>query len=105
MPVTAGDGDTVYPEGWSVLMRWIPFLVCSAALAVGAAAAQTQSAPAKATVPQGAAHLVLPPVPKALLRDSFAGWVAAQAPKKLIDAAQADPANTAMLKEYDFTDA
>jgi hypothetical protein len=86
-------------------MRWIPILVCSAALAGGSIAAQAQSAPAKTTVPQGATHLVLPPVPKALLQDSFAGWVAAQPSKKLTDPAQADPANTAMLKEYDFSDA
>jgi hypothetical protein len=48
---------------------------------------------------------VLPPVPKALLPDSFAGWVAAGPFKKITDAAQADPANTAALKEYDFSDA
>lgn len=84
-------------------MRWISILVCSAALASGATAVQAQSAPAKA--PQGAAHLVLPPVPKALLPEAFAGWVAAQAPKKLTDAAQADPANATALKEYGLTDA
>jgi hypothetical protein len=48
---------------------------------------------------------VLPPVPKPLLPDSFAGWVAADAPKKLMDAAQVDPDNAAALKEYEFTDA
>jgi hypothetical protein len=48
---------------------------------------------------------MLPPVPKALLPDSFAGWVAAVPFKKITDAAQADPANTAALKEYDFSDA
>jgi len=105
MAATAGVAGNVYPEGWSVSMRWIPILLCSAALSGSAAAALAQSAPAKAPVPQGAAHLVLPPIPKALLQDSFAGWVAAQPLKKLSDAAQADPANTAMLKEYDFTDA
>jgi len=97
----------VYPEGWSVLMRWIPILLCSAVLAGGTAASPAQSAPAKApqSAPKGAAHLVLPPVPKALLPDSFAGWVAAGPFKKITDAAQADPANTAALKEYDFSDA
>jgi hypothetical protein len=44
-------------------------------------------------------------VPKALLPETFAGWVATGSPKKLTDAAQADPANDAALKEYDFTDA
>jgi hypothetical protein len=89
-------------------MRWIPILVCSLALAGSAVAAQAQSspaAPAKAPVPQGAAHLVLPPVPKALLPEAFGGWVVEGAPKKVIDAAQADSVNTAALKEYDFTDA
>ena len=84
-------------------MRWISILLCSAALAGGATGAQAQPAPSKA--PQGAAHLVLPPVPKALLPDSFAGWVAAEPLKKITDAPLADPANTAALKEYDFSDA
>jgi hypothetical protein len=86
-------------------MRWIPIFVCSVALLGSAAAGQAQSAPAKASAPQGAAHLVLPPVPKALLPETFAGWVATSSPKKTADAAQADPANDAALKEYDFTDA
>jgi hypothetical protein len=86
-------------------MRWIPIFVCSVALVGSATARQAQSAPAKASAPQGAAHLVLPPVPKALLPETFAGWVATGSPKKLADAAQADPANEAALKEYDFTDA
>ena len=38
------------------------------------------------------------------ISEAFAGWVAAEAPKKFTDAAQADPANAAALKEYDFTD-
>jgi hypothetical protein len=46
--------------------------------------------------------VVLPPAPKALLPDSFAGWVAEGSAKALSDAAQADPANAAALKEYDF---
>jgi hypothetical protein len=86
-------------------MRLTAILVCSAALVGGTVSAQAQAAPAKASETKGAAHLVLPPVPKALLPDAFAGWVSAASPKKLTDAAQADPANTAVLKEYDFTDA
>jgi hypothetical protein len=39
-----------------------------------------------------------------LLPDSFAGWVAADPLKRVTDPAEADPANTAALKEYDFTD-
>src|SRR5208337_613192 len=65
--------------------------------------------PAKAPAPQGpvaqgVTHLTLPPVPKALLPDSFAGWVAGEKPKAITDASQADPANPEALKEYDFTD-
>jgi hypothetical protein len=86
-------------------MRWISFLVCSVALFGSAASAQAQAAPAKTKARQAVMPLVLPPVPKALLPDSFAGWVSAEAPKKVTDPAQADPANTAALKEYEFTDA
>jgi hypothetical protein len=86
-------------------MRWIAILIGSAALAGSTVSAQAQAAPPKASEAKGAAHLVLPPVPKALLPEAFAGWVAAESPKKLTDAAQADPANAAALKEYDFTDA
>jgi hypothetical protein len=81
-------------------MRWIGILVCSLALAEGAAAAQAQATPAKAPAPQGVTHLTLPPVPKPLLPEVFAGWVAEEAPIKMTDAAQADPANAAALKEY-----
>jgi hypothetical protein len=84
-------------------MRWISILVCLAALASGATAVQAQAAPAKA--PKGATRLVLPPALKALLPEAFAGWVTEQPPKKLTDAAQADPANAVALAEYGFTDA
>jgi hypothetical protein len=83
-------------------MRRIAILLCSVALVGGVSSAQAQ---AKTAAPQGAAHLVLPPVPKALLPESFAGWVSAGAPKKVTDPALADSANVAALKEYDFTDA
>ena len=82
-------------------MRWISILICSAALAGAAVGGGAQSVPVKA--PKGAAHIELPPVPKALLPDSFAGWAVTGAPKKLDNAAQADAANAAALKEYDFT--
>jgi len=86
-------------------MRWISIVVCSAVLAVGSADAQSQAAAVKTAAPSGVAHLVLPPVPKALLPEAFAGWMTAEAPKKVTDAAQADPSNAAALKEYDFADA
>jgi hypothetical protein len=89
-------------------MRWIPIMAssfCSVVLLGASAASVTaQAAPPKPPVPQGAAHLVLPPVPKPLLPDSFAGWVASEAPKRVTDAALADPADAEALKEYDFTD-
>jgi hypothetical protein len=86
-------------------MRWMAILICSAMLAGGTTAGQAQVAPAKAHAKQGVTHLVLPPVAKALLPDEFAGWVSTGAPKKITDADQADPANAAALKEYEFTDA
>jgi hypothetical protein len=80
-------------------------VVCWAALAGSANALQAHSAAAKAHAPQGAAHLTMPQAPKSLLPESFAGWVATGAPKKITDAALADPDNAAALKEYEFTDA
>jgi hypothetical protein len=84
-------------------MRWISILVCWAVLVGIATAGQAQSAPAKAHPPQGAARVMLPPAPKPLLPDSFAGWVAVEQPQPMTDPALADPANAAALKEYDFT--
>jgi hypothetical protein len=88
-------------------MRWIQILawsLCPVVLLGGSAAsAPAQGVPAKVPDTKGATHLMLPPVPKPLLPESFAGWVAAQPPKTMTEAAQADPANAAALKEYDFT--
>jgi len=85
-------------------MRWILILVCSAALAGTTAAALAQAAPAKPGTAPGVTHLTLPPAPKAMLPEAFAGWVSEKAPEKTIVAAQADPANAAALAEYGFTD-
>ena len=85
-------------------MRRIAILVCWATLLGGAATALGQAAPAKTPAIQGAARLLLPPAPKALLPDTFAGWIAVDAPKRVTDAALADQENAAALKEYDFTD-
>jgi hypothetical protein len=77
-------------------------LACSAALLGSMVSAQPQTAPAKATEPAKAtAKLASAP----LLPVSFAGWVAAGPPRTVTDPAQADPANAAALKEYDFSDA
>jgi hypothetical protein len=80
-------------------------VVCSAALAGSVAAVGEKTAPAKAPVKQGVTHGLLPPVPKALLPESFAGWVATGSPKKITDPAQADSTNAEALKEYEFADA
>ena len=85
-------------------MRWVPVLVCSAALAAGVAAT-AKPIKAKASSATEATRLTLPPVPRELLPKTLAGWVAVAPPAKLADAAQADPANAAALKEYSFTGA
>jgi len=81
-------------------MRSISILFCSAVLLGG-----SMALPAQTKAPQGATHLVLPPVPKALLPQVFSGWISAQPAKKLTDVAQVDAVNAVALKEYDFTDA
>jgi hypothetical protein len=91
-------------------MRCIPIVICSVALLattsafVPAQSAAKASAPSKSSASESATHIVLPPVPKPLLPDSFAGWVAADPLKRVTDPTEADPANPAALKEYDFTD-
>ena len=94
-------------------MRWTPILVCSAVLAGSAASAVAQSAPAKVAAPgnsnskpaakEAVTSVVLPPSPKALLPDAVDGWVETEPPVSLAEPAQADPANAAALKEYDYT--
>ena len=90
-------------------MRWMPVVVCSVALLGCSVSGQAQGAPAKAaakaekTVKAKEAEKPAP-VAAALLPDSIAGWVADEPPKKIVDAASADPANAAALKEYDFSD-
>jgi hypothetical protein len=75
------------------------------ALAGGRAFA-AQAAPAKAAdnpqQKQTATPIMIPPSPKGLLPDAFDGWVTTGPVEALADAAQADAANAAALKEYDF---
>jgi len=86
-------------------MHRMSILVCSVALLGAAAYAGSQAAPPKvAASTEKVTKLVLPPVPVALLPDSFAGWATTDAPKRLAEAAQADAANAEALKEYDFTE-
>jgi hypothetical protein len=95
-------------------MRWIPIVVCSAVLAGSAASGAAQAAaPAKTATPGNASGkpadkeavtpVMLPPSPRVLLPDALDGWVETEPPKALADPAQADPANVAALKEYDYT--
>jgi hypothetical protein len=58
--------------------------------------------PAAKPSQKSAAAVSVPAGPKALLPEAFAGWVADQAPKPLADAAAADAANVAALKEYSY---
>lgn len=77
-------------------MRFPAIVVAAAALAIPAAA-QKKPAP-----PPPKHNVVTVSVPRPLLPDSFAGWVAAEPPKPLADAAEADNANAVALKEYGF---
>jgi hypothetical protein len=73
------------------------------ALACGAALAFAQGEQPTAVEKRSATTLVLPPSPKALLPDAFDGWEQTEPSKVVTDAAQADPANGAALKEYGFS--
>jgi hypothetical protein len=86
-------------------MRWsriIASVFCAVAL-LGSSSSLTaaQAAPGK----PAPVKVELPPPPKPLLPDAFAGWVAAEPPKNVIDPAQADSASISALKEYGFTHA
>jgi len=83
-------------------MRWMSMLACSVVLLGAAVAIEAQPAPAKTAGPAkpAARH-----APAALLPDAFDGWVQTDSPRSITDAVQADPANGAALKEYDFTEA
>jgi len=79
------------------MKRWIWACVCAAMLVAGGAAQKPATAAKKGAPAQPAAA-------KPLLPDAFAGWVADDV-KSLTDAAAADTANAAALKEYAFTGA
>jgi hypothetical protein len=92
-------------------MRLIAAIACLAMLALGANWAEGQTTGAKqgAAAKKSAAGKVAAAkdketaaAPKGLLPDSFAGWVADGPVKRLTDPAQADGANAAALKEYEF---
>jgi len=103
----------VYPEGWDLAlrvpagsekfsMRCLVILVGMAALSSAAAMACAQAEQPTAAEKKSATTIVLPPSPKALLPETFDGWVPAEPAKVLTDPAQADPANAAALKEFGF---
>ncbi len=83
-------------------MRGMAALAGSVALGCAAALALAQGEQPTAAEKQSATTIVLPPSPKALLPDEFDGWSTTAPSKVLTDAAQADPANAAALKEYGF---
>jgi hypothetical protein len=99
-------------------MRLISAIACLAIISVAASWADGQAPAAKPGGAQKSAVAKAPsdkqagmqvdksaakaPAPKALLPDAFAGWVVTGPPKKLSDPAEADSANAAALKEYDF---
>ena len=83
-------------------MRWLGMICGVAAIGCGAAMACAQAEQPTAAEKKSATVLTLPPSPKAVLPDAFDGWVTAEPSKTVTDAAQADPANAAALKEYGF---
>jgi hypothetical protein len=98
-------------------MRWIAIPVLSLAMAAGVQGGWAQATSIKIVSPdapskaRSAAKSVKGPAttkaaaaPAALLPESFSGWVADAASKRLTDALQADAANAEALKEYEFTD-
>jgi hypothetical protein len=82
--------------------RIIASVFCAVALLGSSSSpAAAQAAPAK----PAPVKVELPPPPRPLLPDAFAGWIAAEPPKSVIDPAQADSASVSALKEYGFTHA
>ena len=64
--------------------------------------ASAQAGQPTAAEKKSATAITLPPSPKALLPDALDGWEAAGPAKTITDAAEADAANAAALKEYGF---
>jgi hypothetical protein len=79
------------------LQRSLVILVLSAASTMMCVQAHAQDASKKPSV-----TVELPPPPKPMLPDAFAGWIAAGPAKTVTDVSLTDSANAATLKEYDF---
>ena len=87
-------------------MRWFAILVCAATVLGLGVPAVAQPAPAQSPAKSSPITIDVP-VPldirlKAMLPDAFAGWATTEPVKTATDPAQADGANAAALKEYDF---
>ena len=95
--------DSRTRESGNFLKGWLAILAVIASLTCGAACAFGQAEQPTAAEKKSATTIMLPPSPKALLPDAFDGWVTAEPSNVLTDAAQADAANAAALKEYGFT--
>lgn len=85
------------------MSRSIQSALVLAALAASGVVALAQSAPAPAK--PSSVKVELPPPPKPLLPEAFAGWVSDQPPKNIADPAQADSNAAVALKENEFTHA
>jgi len=83
--------------------RWIAFIACLVALSVSGSRVSAQAASSAGK--SGSTKVELPPPPKPLLPEAFAGWAASEPAKTITDPTQADSSNAAALKEYDFTHA
>lgn len=95
-------GERGFRERGFQLMRKLAILAGLAAFGGSAVLAVGQGQQPTPAEKQSATTIVLPPSPKALLPDDFDGWETTSPSKVVTDAAQADPANAAALKEYGF---
>ena len=86
-------------------MRGIAIVLCLAALNGMGHRLSAQAAPAKSSPVMISTGAAVPAKPKPLLPEMFAGWEATGPIKTVADAAEADAANAAALKEYEFTGA
>ena len=85
-------------------MRWIAFVICTAALLGTESRVDAQQPPPKKPAPMMVTTGSPAPAKESpLLPDVFAGWVSAETPKPVIDTAALDSANAAALKEYGCT--
>jgi hypothetical protein len=84
------------------LNRWTFVLAVVTAVGSGPVALYSQADQPTEAEKKSATTIVLPPSPKALLPDAFDGWDESGSPTVLADAAQADAANVAALKEYGY---